>query len=88
MSEAAPAASARVLHLINGEHYSGAERVQDLLALRLPEFGYEVEWACVKPDLFPVQRQAQETPLLNSRTPRAAPSDMIFQYTAFIRCTA
>ena len=31
-----------VLHIINGEHYSGAERVQDLLALRLPEFGYQV----------------------------------------------
>ena len=30
---AAPAIrTARVLHLINGEHYSGAERVQDLLA--------------------------------------------------------
>ena len=26
----------KVLHLINGEHYSGAERVQDLLALGLP----------------------------------------------------
>ena len=25
----------RILHLINGEHYAGAERVQDLLALRL-----------------------------------------------------
>ena len=25
--------TAKVLHLINGEHYSGAERVQDLLAL-------------------------------------------------------
>ncbi len=31
----------KVLHLINGEDYSGAERVQDLLALRLPDFGYE-----------------------------------------------
>ena len=26
----------RVLHVINGEHYAGAERVQDLLAKRLP----------------------------------------------------
>ena len=32
---AAPAAT-KVLHLINGEFYAGAERVQDLLALRLP----------------------------------------------------
>ena len=27
----------RVLHVINGEYYAGAERVQDLLAKRLPE---------------------------------------------------
>ena len=27
-----PVAVTRVLHVINGEHYSGAERVQDLLA--------------------------------------------------------
>ena len=38
----APPSAHRVLHLINGEHYSGAERVQDLLAIRLPEFGFEV----------------------------------------------
>jgi glycosyltransferase involved in cell wall biosynthesis len=52
-----------VLHLINGEHYSGAERVQDLLALRLPEQGFEVGFGCVKPDLFPDRRQAQFAPL-------------------------
>ncbi|MDA0659470.1 MAG: glycosyltransferase family 4 protein [Planctomycetota bacterium] len=45
-----------VLHLINGEHYSGAERVQDLLAGGLPEFGYEVHFACLKPDLFLARR--------------------------------
>ncbi len=53
-----------VLHLINGEHYAGAERVQDLLALWLPRFGVEVTLACVKPDKFPRRRQCQETPLL------------------------
>jgi len=42
----------RVLHVINGEHYSGAERVQDLLAGRLPEVGFEVAFACVKPGRF------------------------------------
>ncbi len=36
------AAVARVLHLINGEHYAGAERVQDLLAQCLPQYGFEV----------------------------------------------
>jgi glycosyltransferase involved in cell wall biosynthesis len=45
-------AIARVLHLINGEHYSGAERVQDLLAGSLGEFGFPVSLACVKPGRF------------------------------------
>ena len=53
----------RVLHVINGEHYSGAERVQDLLGLRLPEFGYDVGFACVKPKRFPQERQCQTAEL-------------------------
>jgi len=48
---AAPLATETInaLHLVNGEHYSGAERVQDLLARQLPRFGCEVGFACVKP---------------------------------------
>jgi phosphatidyl-myo-inositol alpha-mannosyltransferase len=53
----------RILHVINGEHYAGAERVQDLLALRLLELGYEVGFACIKPDKFPEQRIAKSAPL-------------------------
>ncbi|AEJ01618.1 glycosyl transferase group 1 [Nitrosomonas sp. Is79A3] len=53
----------RILHVINGELYSGAERVQDLLALRLAEFGYEVSFACIKPDKFPEQRMSKDAPL-------------------------
>ncbi|HEY6564281.1 MAG TPA: glycosyltransferase family 1 protein, partial [Pirellulaceae bacterium] len=53
----------RVLHLINGEHYSGAERVQDLLGLRLPSEGFDVGFACVKPDRFPGQRLSRNCPL-------------------------
>jgi phosphatidyl-myo-inositol alpha-mannosyltransferase len=53
----------RVLHLINGEHYAGAERVQDLLALRLNDFGFDVGFACTKPGQFPALRQAQQQPL-------------------------
>ncbi len=62
---AAPPAigTARVLHLINGEHYSGAERVQDLLARELPQFGYEVGFGCVKPLRFPAAREAKTAPL-------------------------
>lgn len=56
-------ATRRVLHVVNGEHYSGAERVQDLLAQRLPEFGFEVGFACVKPRDFPQRRSAREAQL-------------------------
>jgi phosphatidyl-myo-inositol alpha-mannosyltransferase len=55
---------AKVLHLINGEHYSGAERVQDLLAARLPEFGFDVGFACIKPGCFDQMRQAKHAPLV------------------------
>ena len=58
-----PVQTVRVLHLINGEHYSGAERVQDLLALGLPEFGFEAAFACLKPGRFVACRRSQETPL-------------------------
>lgn len=53
----------RVLHLINGEYYSGAERVQDLLGLRLGEFGFEVGFACLKPGRFPLLRRANDAEL-------------------------
>ena len=53
----------RVLHLINGEHYSGAERVQDLLASRLPEFGFDCAFACVCPDKFIERRVSRHVPL-------------------------
>ncbi|MCA9141430.1 MAG: glycosyltransferase [Planctomycetaceae bacterium] len=51
----------RVLHVINGEHYSGAERVQDLLGQHLPTFGYEAAFACVKPGRFADRRQDQSS---------------------------
>lgn len=53
----------RVMHVINGEHYSGAERVQDLLGRHLPGFGYEAAFACVKPDKFADRRQDQDSPV-------------------------
>jgi glycosyltransferase involved in cell wall biosynthesis len=59
-----PAAAIQVLHLVNGEHYSGAERVQDLLARRLPGFGCEVGFACVKPRRFPAARESKHAPLV------------------------
>ncbi|HTU24539.1 MAG TPA: glycosyltransferase, partial [Pirellulales bacterium] len=59
----APTKIVRVLHLINGEHYSGAERVQDLLALGLPEFGFEAAFACLKPGRFLECRRSQDAHL-------------------------
>jgi glycosyltransferase involved in cell wall biosynthesis len=56
----------KVLHLINGEHFSGAERVQDLLALAMPRFGYEVGFACVKPGKFPGVRHSQDCQLFET----------------------
>ena len=53
----------RVLHVINGEHYAGAERVQDLLAAELPGLGFEVGLACLKPDRFPKLRHTTDAPL-------------------------
>lgn len=55
----------RVLHIINGEHYAGAERVQDLLAARLPEFGYQVDFACVKAGQFPTMRTYQKAQIFD-----------------------
>ena len=41
------------LHLINGEHFSGAERVQQLLGKCLPKFGVSANFVCLKPGKFP-----------------------------------
>jgi len=48
-----------VLHLITGQYFAGAERVQDLLALRLPEEGFHLAFACVKPGQFASSRKSQ-----------------------------
>lgn len=56
----------RVLHVINGEDYAGAERVQDTLALRLPEYGYEVGFACLKPGRFALTRRSQRSPIYDT----------------------
>lgn len=57
----------RVLHVINGEDYAGAERVQDVLALQLRRHGFEVGFACIKPGRFAAMRQAREAPLFEVR---------------------
>ena len=42
----------RVLHVVNGEHFSGAERVQSHLGRCLPEYGTTADFACVRPGKF------------------------------------
>jgi glycosyltransferase involved in cell wall biosynthesis len=59
----AAAAATKVLHLINGEFYAGAERVQDLLALQLERHGFAVSFACLKDGIFAARRRAQQVPL-------------------------
>ena len=64
----APQDATTVLHVINGEHFSGAERVQQLLGKRLSEFGFDARFACVKPKRFPQlcglnQQQVVDTPM-------------------------
>ncbi len=57
------AAATKVLHLINGEFYAGAERVQDLLAIQLAPRGFAVSFACLKDGSFAARRRAQQAPL-------------------------
>lgn len=49
----------RALHLINGESYAGAERVQDLLGERLPDFGVLPTIVALKPQVFPERRHSR-----------------------------
>jgi glycosyltransferase involved in cell wall biosynthesis len=63
-----------VLHVINGEHFAGAERVQDLLAAQLPAFGFDVGFACVKPGIFPKVRKTVTAPIY--LTPMSSRGDM------------
>jgi glycosyltransferase involved in cell wall biosynthesis len=55
--------SASVLHIINGEHYAGAERVQDLLGRQLPRLGYRPGFACLKTGQFAAMRKSVDVPL-------------------------
>ncbi len=48
----APPKHLRVLHVVNGEHFAGAERVQSHLGRCLPQFGITADFACVKPGKF------------------------------------
>ncbi len=63
LAAASDIALERVLHVINGEHYAGAERVQDLLAQGLRPLGYEVNFVCLKAGSFAAERGSRSAPL-------------------------
>ncbi|MEM8734201.1 MAG: glycosyltransferase family 4 protein [Planctomycetota bacterium] len=42
-----------VMHVINGEHFAGAERVQQHLGKHLGRAGFDPIFACMKPGVFP-----------------------------------
>ena len=50
--ETPPSIDLRVLHVVNGEHFSGAERVQSHLGRCLPALGVAADFASVKPGKF------------------------------------
>lgn len=47
-----PLALTRVLHIINGEYFSGAERVQQGLGYKLDTFGFQADFVCLKAGKF------------------------------------
>lgn len=53
-------AKIRVLHVVNGEHFAGAERVQSHLGRCLPQFGVRADFAFVKPGRFARMHQQQD----------------------------
>ena len=72
-----PPSLIKVLHVVNGEHYAGTAKVQEILAERMPEIGYQLGFACVKPDRFPRERRVTsaeliQTPMRHRFDPRPA----------------
>lgn len=63
----------KALHIINGEHYSGGERVQDILGFTLPKYGYDVGFVCLKPGIFSEVYQATSSPIYS--VPMTAKAD-------------
>lgn len=52
IAPAQDARALRVLHVVNGEHFSGAERVQSHLGRCLPRQGVAADFVCLKPGKF------------------------------------
>lgn len=48
----------KVYHIINGEHYSGAERVQDNICMEMFKFGVDAEIISLKSGIFTERRES------------------------------
>jgi glycosyltransferase involved in cell wall biosynthesis len=81
----AAVATVPVLHIINGEHYAGAERVQDLLGQQLPNFGYRPSFACLKLGQFAALRKCDDAPLYNVSMTSRADFSPVRRLTAIVR---
>ncbi|WP_417738139.1 glycosyltransferase [Rosistilla oblonga] len=57
----------RVLHVVNGQHFSGAERVQTHLARCLPENGVTADFALLTPDRFPKHFDVESSQLFDMK---------------------
>lgn len=82
---AAPPAAVPVLHIINGEHYAGAERVQDLLGQQLPNFGYRPGFACLKAGQFATMRKSADAPLYDAAMAGRADFSPIKRLSSIVR---
>jgi glycosyltransferase involved in cell wall biosynthesis len=78
-------AATKVLHLINGEFYAGAERVQDLLAIRLERCGFQVGFACLKDGIFAEKRQAKDAALYRFPMKSRADLPLCYQLARLVR---
>jgi len=76
--------AANILHIINGEHYSGAERVQDLLANKLSVFGYNVYIGCIKPKNFLTYCQVDKEKIYSFPMHSKLDISIIFKIRTFI----
>jgi glycosyltransferase involved in cell wall biosynthesis len=74
-----------VLHIINGEHYAGAERVQDLLGQQLGRFGYRASFACLKRGQFATMRKCCDAPLYDAAMKNRVDLAPVWKLAAIIR---
>ncbi len=84
-SGSAPPALISALHIINGEHYAGAERVQDLLGQQLPNFGYRPGFACLKTGQFAAMRKSVDAPLYEAAMNGRADFSPVKRLTGIVR---